>query len=95
MQTMELGMECVSRNMDAYQLLRERHNEVVRLRAILGSFKETLEFALQQSKAELDSNIEMFNKGFGGRERCLQALATNEAYFNCKQRLQQIEASAR
>ena len=99
METMELGMECVNRNMDAYQLLRERHDEVVRLRAILGSFKENLESYLDMTKREYDS----YSQDSAGRPwkskvlsvRALEALSKLGSIRHLRDCLNRLEASTR
>lgn len=95
MQTMELGMECLNRGVSGHQLLQERHNEAMRLRAVLGSFKENLKSAIEITQREFESQCEFFSKGHGGRERCLQEQAKLEAYKHSLQRLEQIEVSTR
>lgn len=86
------------------QVMAERnraHDQIIRLRAILGSFKENLKSAIEITQRELESQCEFFSKGHGGRERrlglalCLQEQARLEAYKHSLQRLEQIEASTR
>lgn len=80
------------------QVMAERnraHDQVIRLRGVLGSFKENLKSAIEITQRELESQCEFFSKGHGGRERCLQEQAKLEAYKHSLQRLEQIEASTR
>jgi len=49
-ESMEVGMECLNRGISGYQLLCEAmeernraHNQIIRLRTIISSFKDTLE----------------------------------------------------
>ena len=96
MNTMELGIECVNRKMDAYELLRERHDEVVRLRAILGSFKENLECYLDMTKRSFDNQLDMYKRtGLGGGRRAIEDQAQIKAIEHLRDCLNRLEASPR
>jgi len=71
------------------------HNEVIRLRAIFGSFKENLESYLQITQRSLDTQIEMFNRGHRGGTRAVEDQAQIKAIEHLRDCLNRLEESTR
>jgi hypothetical protein len=71
------------------------HNEVIRLRAILESFKENLECYLVITRRSLDTQLEMHNQGHRGGTRAVEDLAQIKAIEHLRDCLYRLERSTR
>lgn len=71
------------------------HNEVIRLRAILGSFRENLESYLDMTRRSLDAQIKMHEQGHRGGTRAVEDLAQIKALEHMWECLDSLERSTR